>query len=599
MGFTEFFRKHVMKFRSDESQRHLPALVGLSVMIVCLILSSLLANVVRDNSNRDRTLQMYSETSNIVRYKNDRIASYRQLLVYSSAMDNIMGGITKENWQAFYNSMSSLQRYSSIVGIGHVVKLTNEQLPAFQQAYQAETGQPVVIHPQTSSPEHFIVAHLAPENAENNPVIGFDMGSEAVRSAAMRKAAEEASPTLTKPLQIVQNTVVGTDEPGLLMYYPLYTTDIPPQTTQERLAALKGFVYVVYRPHDILKNAVSSSVAGDVVKLTLDDVTDDEPVTLYRYQSEEKAAGDLSSMSQLFDAENRTWRISLTMRNTSFSQRYAPTLILTAGFIISLMLGILLYAVLLHRLHKLEAAHKAILQESKDSLLAVASHQLRTPASAVKQYIGMLKQGFVGDLSAEQDQMIEKAYAANERQLEIINQLLYVAKADAGQLFIDRQEAELYEIVQNSIAEVREKAEAKNITIKLTGKKSIRAKVDAHFMSMVIENLLSNAVKYSYPDTTVRVTLASTPAHIELRVKDQGVGVDKQHFDALFEKFSRIENPLSRSEGGSGIGLFLTKRLVEAHGGDITIDSKEGKGSTFIVQLPHLTAKTNNDFLLG
>jgi signal transduction histidine kinase len=116
---------------------------------------------------------------------------------------------------------------------------------------------------------------------------------------------------------------------------------------------------------------------------------------------------------------------------------------------------------------------------------------------------------------------------------------------------------------------------------------------------MIVENLVSNAIKYSYPDTIVKVGLRSTPSSVEISVKDQGVGVDEADFEALFEKFNRIENPLSRAEGGSGLGLFLTKRLIEAHGGDIKIESKKDHGTTFIVTLPHITTEAKDEFSLG
>ena len=587
------------QFRSDENQRYIPAIAGLSVAILCIVAVMLFANMLRASNSRDFTAQMYSQTSNIVRYKKERISAYQQLLVAAATMDNISGGITEQKWQSFYENMNVLSRYSSIVGIGHVAKIPKSNLAAFQENYKAETGRDFVIQPQSTSESYLAVMQLTPNTPENKPVIGFDMGTEELRRTAMQDAAIQDTAVLTPPLQIMQGQIQQRHTPGLLMYYPLYTTSKAPETAEERLAALKGYVYVVYRPHDILKNAVSNTVAKEVMQLTLQDVTDKKPVTLYNYRSPTFTMKNTASMSQLFDAENRTWRISLTLHNSSVSQAYGPALIMIGGSVLSLLLGTVLYAFLLHRFHKIEASHKAILQESKDALLAVASHQLRTPASAVKQYVGMLKEGFVGDLSGEQNQMVEKAYAANERQLEIINQLLYVAKADAGQLFIDRRESALYPILENSIAELREKATAKNITVVLRGKKSVTAMVDPHFMSMVIENLVNNAIKYSDPDTTVQVDMTSTPSAIEIRVKDQGVGVDDTDFEAMFDKFNRIENPLSRAEGGSGLGLFLTKRLVEAHGGDIRVTSKLNQGTTFTIILPHLTAENKDEFSLG
>ena len=103
---------------------------------------------------------------------------------------------------------------------------------------------------------------------------------------------------------------------------------------------------------------------------------------------------------------------------------------------------------------------------------------------------------------------------------------------------------------------------------------------------MLIDNLISNAVKYSYPSTLVRISLRSHGDTVELVVKDKGVGIAPQDHEKIFHKFTRVDNPLSREAGGSGLGLFLARQLARAHGGDTTVDSHHKKGSTFILTLP-------------
>lgn len=103
---------------------------------------------------------------------------------------------------------------------------------------------------------------------------------------------------------------------------------------------------------------------------------------------------------------------------------------------------------------------------------------------------------------------------------------------------------------------------------------------------MVVENLISNAIKYSYPKHSVRISLHEDEGRVSLDVKDEGVGIAKEDVHRLFNKFDRIPNPLSYSEGGSGLGLFLARQLALAHGGDIEVESEEDKGSTFTLTLP-------------
>ena len=228
----------------------------------------------------------------------------------------------------------------------------------------------------------------------------------------------------------------------------------------------------------------------------------------------------------------------------------------------------------------------AEVERTKDELLALASHQLRTPASGVKQYIGILTSGIVGSLTPAQQQIAEKAYAVNERQIEIVNQLLYVSKIEAGKVTLRPERSNITPVVRRIIDELSLNAERKNIVLSFHTKQPRYIYGDDQYYPMIVDNLISNAIKYSYPDTTVTVRLAKHPDGLALTVTDHGVGISPEDREQLFKKFNRIENPLSRTEGGSGLGLFLAYQLARAHGGDITVHSALGKGSTITLIMP-------------
>jgi two-component system sensor histidine kinase SenX3 len=113
---------------------------------------------------------------------------------------------------------------------------------------------------------------------------------------------------------------------------------------------------------------------------------------------------------------------------------------------------------------------------------------------------------------------------------------------------------------------------------------------------MIIENIISNAIKYSYPDSTVTVSSKLDPTSFVVKVTDKGVGISEEDIERIFEKFDRIDNPLSRQEGGSGLGLFLANQLAKGHGGSITVEQNKTKGSTFVVTLPRV-AMIDNDIV--
>jgi signal transduction histidine kinase len=255
--------------------------------------------------------------------------------------------------------------------------------------------------------------------------------------------------------------------------------------------------------------------------------------------------------------------------------------------LISFLLGGLLFLFLKSRINRLALTHEEQIQQTKNDLLALASHQLRTPASGVKQYIGMLQQGYAGTISEEQKSMLDKAFNANERQIEIINQLLYVAKADAGQLALTPISFDMHSLWNDVIEEQCDQAEVKSITVQFSStEQKVMIEADKKMVRMALENLLSNAIKYSPENSTVIVTLKRGAGQVVSRVTDEGVGISQEDQLKLFRKFSRIENELSAQVSGSGIGLFLVHQIAAAHRGDITVNSSPAIGSTFTFILP-------------
>lgn len=227
------------------------------------------------------------------------------------------------------------------------------------------------------------------------------------------------------------------------------------------------------------------------------------------------------------------------------------------------------------------------LNRSKDEFISIASHQLRTPATAVKQYVGMLLEGFAGELEVQQRQMLEKAYESNERQLKIVSDLLKVAQVDAGKIMLRKSSSSVRELLGDVIHDLRGVFKDRNQTIKLReAAHDVFLDIDAASIRMVLENIIDNASKYSEENTTVTISFGDTKDGAIIRIMDEGVGIDPASAIRLFEKFSRLDNPLSNKVGGTGLGLYWAKKIVDLHGGDITYKANEEKGTTFSVKLP-------------
>jgi two-component system, sensor histidine kinase and response regulator len=233
------------------------------------------------------------------------------------------------------------------------------------------------------------------------------------------------------------------------------------------------------------------------------------------------------------------------------------------------------------------------LNRAKDEFISLASHQLRTPATGVKQYLGMVLEGFVGELSDSQRAVLEKANESNERQLRIVSDLLKVAQVDAGKVRLRKAEVDVVSLIKDVIKEQRETFDKRRQTVVFQPPKSdVRLHFDRDTIRMVLENLIDNASKYSGEDKIVTVKLADRTHEAQIDIIDNGVGIKLEDQNKLFEKFSRIENPLSTQVGGTGLGLYWAKKIIDLHQGEVTLESAVGKGTKFTILLPKIRSAT-------
>ena len=227
------------------------------------------------------------------------------------------------------------------------------------------------------------------------------------------------------------------------------------------------------------------------------------------------------------------------------------------------------------------------LDRAKDEFISLASHQLRTPATGVKQYLTMVLEGYVGDITDAQRRFIQTANDSNDRQLRIIDDILKVAAADAGNLVLTKEKVDLVQLTKMVIAEQSSKFNRKNqvVTFNPSAAKII-AEVDKSAFRMVLDNLTDNAHKYTYNGKRIDIYIRKYRHRVVIAIKDQGTGIPKKDIGKLFNKFTRLKNPLSVSSGGTGLGLYWVKQILTLHNGEIKVVSTPGKGTSFIISVP-------------
>ncbi|MGH7239514.1 MAG: sensor histidine kinase, partial [Candidatus Saccharimonadales bacterium] len=229
------------------------------------------------------------------------------------------------------------------------------------------------------------------------------------------------------------------------------------------------------------------------------------------------------------------------------------------------------------------------LNDAKDDFLLLASHQLRTPATGVKQYLTLIADRYGTTVDEHFRKFIRRASESNDRQISIINDLLLVAQVDTGKLVLNKVDTDMSALVKGVIAERAGLFASRNQKIKTVYPKlPAMVHVDPVHMRIVAENLLDNASKYTPEGKQIAVEIKRQRDLVGLRVKDQGIGLDKKDYHKLFRKFSRINNPASGVVEGSGLGLYWTKKIVKMHRGEIRVSSSRNKGSAFEVIMPRV-----------
>ena len=235
-----------------------------------------------------------------------------------------------------------------------------------------------------------------------------------------------------------------------------------------------------------------------------------------------------------------------------------------------------------------DISREKLIEKMKTEFVSLAAHQLRTPLSAIKWTLKMLLDGDLGEITKEQRDFIEKTYQSNERIISLINDLLNVTRIEEGRYLYKPQLFQLEKAVQSVIDSYRGEIKKKKLKFefKKPKKKLPEVKIDVEKMKLVIQNLLDNAIRYTSLGGKVIVSLKNIKKEIEFQIQDTGIGIPKDQQGRVFAKFFRAANAVRTDTEGSGLGLYIAKNIIEAHGGRIWFKSEEEKGTTVYFTIP-------------
>lgn len=242
---------------------------------------------------------------------------------------------------------------------------------------------------------------------------------------------------------------------------------------------------------------------------------------------------------------------------------------------------------LMHQELSLKNQELQKLNEEKNRFLRMAAHDLRNPIGAILGLSMLLIEDTADKLGSEEAEYLNIIKNSSEFVLKLLNELLDIAVIESGRLQLNLRETDIVELIRSNVTLNRVIADKKNIRLNFSAQcSSLLLPVDAVKIEQVLNNLIANAIKFSYPESRIDISLSGNSSEIMITVADEGQGIPEQDLPKLFKPFSMTSTKSTAGERSTGLGLSIVKKIVEHHGGSISVESTFGKGSRFTFTLP-------------
>jgi len=528
--------------------------------------------------------------------------------------------VSRSQWEAYAMATGSNEWFPGIQGFGYAKLVPRRGLAAHEEAVRAEGFPTYRVWPDGDRPSYAPILYLEPFSGRNLRAFGFDLLSEEQRRVALETARDEGKPAMTGKVELVQETSVDV-QAGILILLPLYRSGMPVDSVAQRRLAIQGWVYCPIRMNDFMTGLMPElgMQYGGHMRLRIHDGDTTGAMGLL-FDSDKQELGKPQQAARFttklpIDVAGRHWTLEYSQSFTNvFASEYRSIgLVLGGGILVTLLTAWLVLSLLntnytAHRLARRlnrkvlelnEGLEKRVsertaelekaksLAESasaaKSEFLSSMSHELRTPMNSILGFGQLLERD--DSLKPSQADFVQEILKAGRHLLELINEVLDLSRIDTGRIELSFETVGCREIAEEALALLAPMAETRGIVFHNGIGAAASVKADRFRLKQILVNLVSNAVKYNHEGGSVELRAESTDEGVRIDVRDSGCGIPEEKMGELFSPFNRLGREVGEIEG-TGIGLVISKRLVQSMGGNIGAESVEGEGSRFWVLLP-------------
>ena len=234
-----------------------------------------------------------------------------------------------------------------------------------------------------------------------------------------------------------------------------------------------------------------------------------------------------------------------------------------------------------------DITEKHRLEQIKSEFLSVVSHELKTPLTTIQASLSLLSEKIIAPASEDGETLIKLATDGMDRLVRLVNDIFDGERLQSGKFYLKKSDCHAQKIMTDAIAQVQELAKKADIKINVSPN-SYALHADSDRLIQVLINLLGNAIKFSPPSSTIDVSVEQQTSYLLFTVRDRGRGIPSHKLEIIFERFKQIDSSDVREKEGAGLGLAISKEIVEQHGGKIWVESSVGKGSNFYFTVAHL-----------